>query len=285
MNCVLHSVFAVLATLGNTSVLVAIWRTPPLHSPSNTLLASLALSDLAVGTIVQLSYLPYKLAELCKNVDVICELSVLFNISGFFLSILSCLIVTAISVERYLAIHLHLRYQELVTIGRVLVAILLAVLVAVTATILVIWYEVMFLVTGMVILLCLLVTLFVNSRMISNLGYHLRQIRNLELSVKRRKNFNTGSNCHFSVITYRKSVFTISYVVAAMLLCYLPYLCSILARSLVEYPNNTVRLALNVTHMITFANSAWNPVLYCWRIREIRRAILQIFLCKNPSLS
>ena len=45
------------ALFGNCSILITLWRTPSLHSVANILLASLALSDLAVGVIVQPLYI------------------------------------------------------------------------------------------------------------------------------------------------------------------------------------------------------------------------------------
>ena len=48
---VLNTFVSITATIGNLLVLVTIWRSPHLHSPSNTLLFSLALSDLCVGLV------------------------------------------------------------------------------------------------------------------------------------------------------------------------------------------------------------------------------------------
>ena len=48
---VLHTYISITATIGNLLVLVTIWRSPNLHSPSNTLLFGLALSDLSVGVV------------------------------------------------------------------------------------------------------------------------------------------------------------------------------------------------------------------------------------------
>ncbi|KAL9951057.1 hypothetical protein ACROYT_G043650, partial [Oculina patagonica] len=42
-----------IALFGNGAILITLWKTPSLHSPGNILLASLAVSDLAVGLVVQ----------------------------------------------------------------------------------------------------------------------------------------------------------------------------------------------------------------------------------------
>jgi len=41
------------ALVGNFAILVAIWKTPVLHSPANILLSSLAVSDFGAGLIAQ----------------------------------------------------------------------------------------------------------------------------------------------------------------------------------------------------------------------------------------
>ena len=49
MLMILNIFISITATIGNLVVLLTIWRSPHLHSPSNTLLFGLALSDLCVG--------------------------------------------------------------------------------------------------------------------------------------------------------------------------------------------------------------------------------------------
>ena len=51
---ILDSVSAIVSVVGNSLVLVTIWRTPRLHSASNVLLAGLALSDLELVQFVSL---------------------------------------------------------------------------------------------------------------------------------------------------------------------------------------------------------------------------------------
>lgn len=45
--------FCCTAVLGNSSILLTIWKTSSLHSVSNILLSSLAVSDLSIGLVVQ----------------------------------------------------------------------------------------------------------------------------------------------------------------------------------------------------------------------------------------
>ena len=107
------------AVVGNSLVLASIWRTPSLHSPSNVLIVGLAVSDLCVGLLVEPAAFVYQLAQ--SNVMsalVFCYAAVLVWSSGNLLTLASLITITAISLDFYLALHLHLRYKELVTVAR-----------------------------------------------------------------------------------------------------------------------------------------------------------------------
>ena len=98
--------------IGNSAILITIWKTPSLHSAANILLSSLAVSDLAVGLIVQ----PLFIASVqCR----IYSMFILYITSGTFFCIASFFTVTAIGLERLLALQLHLRYHAFVTPFRV----------------------------------------------------------------------------------------------------------------------------------------------------------------------
>ena len=67
------------ALLGNCSILVTLWRTPSLHSMTNNLLASLALSDFAVDLVVQ----PLYISNLLKK-DLHSSFGIVFTILTLF---------------------------------------------------------------------------------------------------------------------------------------------------------------------------------------------------------
>ena len=106
------------AVLGNSAVLTTIWKNPSLYSPANNLLASLAVSDLAVGLVGQPLFIAYLFSR-TRTVAL-----VYFICSSFFCSA-TFLTITAISLDRLLALQLHLRYHSLVTTFRVIAIVLL----------------------------------------------------------------------------------------------------------------------------------------------------------------
>ena len=114
--CIIQAIFCFTALFGNSAILITIWKTSSLHSAANILLASLAVSDLAVGLIVQ----PLYIGGIASRMETVFSL---FNIVGTFLCIASFITITAIGIDRLLALQLHLRYHAVVTPFRVTVAV------------------------------------------------------------------------------------------------------------------------------------------------------------------
>ena len=121
---VLCSTSALIAMTGNSLFLLTMWRTSSLRSSSNLLLSSLAFADFCTGLVVQPLYvillvmfifgLPRSSGKL---------LVYMFFASPNLFIIGSFLTLIAISVERLLALRLHLRYRELVTEKKTLLVV------------------------------------------------------------------------------------------------------------------------------------------------------------------
>ena len=84
---------------------------------------------------------------------------------------------------------------------------------------------------------------------------------------------------------YRKSVFTILYILGIFLLSYVPYLCCLLVASITGgFRSKSLVAAMVVCAVIVFSSSFLNPLLYYWRIKEIResvRSIIRNVCCKE----
>lgn len=110
---VLTAMFSVAAIAGNTLVLVAIYRSPHLQIVSNYFLASLAISDLFVGLIID----PVLIAKTVRNVNSfdknpLAIAAVVLSIQSVTATVYSLSIV---SIDRYFAIAAVFRYAEIVT--------------------------------------------------------------------------------------------------------------------------------------------------------------------------
>ena len=95
---------------------------------------------------------------------------------------------------------------------------------------------------------------------------HRNQIRASALS----HNFTPSA---INSITYKQSVFTILYILVVFLLTYLPYVCC----ATVIYVSGDVTeknlTALDICTTVLFASSSINPLLYYWRMKDIREGV------------
>ena len=128
--CVLNLVFAVVATFGNLLVIRALRKASSIPSNLRKLLLNLAFSDLAVGLFPQpmfaviVAMMLRMAANSNYNFDFLCP--VILNVGYFTFFLLACasfLTIAVITVDRILAIFLHLRYHELVTSERVVISL------------------------------------------------------------------------------------------------------------------------------------------------------------------
>ena len=97
-----------------------IWKNRALHSPSNTLIGCLAVTDLLVGCLVAPFNVLTKNGETVNNGGLYCVAGVISSLIGWTSENLSFITLAGISVERYLAIRLHLRYINIITTKRII---------------------------------------------------------------------------------------------------------------------------------------------------------------------
>ena len=84
----------------------------------------------------------------------------------------------------------------------------------------------------------------------------------------------------------KKSALNTFIVYFAFVACYCPY--GVVGLVTHSYPTWRF-LARSLVSTIVFINSSLNPILYCWRLREIRVAVLQtcrsLLFCRNNASS
>ena len=263
--CVLNFVFSPVAVFGNILVIRALWKASSIPANIKMLFLSLAVSDLAVGLFAQLMLaVVLRIAAsgrhdfelLCPTILTVCYFSL------FLLACASFLNVTAIAVDRLLAIILHLRYQELVTSKRVIIALVSVWLTSGSAASLFVSLDILNVIVVVIvesvgILLSTVAYIYIYRAV----RHHQNQIHSqiqhqnaqaMELFREKKVAFNA---VHFYVI---------------FLVCYLPNFCSkiLLIRDSFQM---SFRLAFYVTLIFVLLNSSLNPVVYCWRYREIRQ--------------
>ena len=106
------------AILGNSLILVALHKESSLHSPSKLLYRCLATTDLLVGLVTQPLYTTYWMSLVHEHWSLCQYARDAVYVSSYALCSVSLLTLTAISVDRLLAMLLGLRYKEIVTLRR-----------------------------------------------------------------------------------------------------------------------------------------------------------------------
>ena len=267
-NIFFQSLTCITTTAGNVLVLLAILRTPALHSPSNILLFCLAVSDLGVGSIVQPIFVVYNVAKLKRMARVFCNAAASLKITGYVLCFASLFTITAISLDMYLALRLHLRYNVIVTVRRmsgIVVAIWLcsAVVTAAYSA----FRENTWFLSIAIIVLCPLVTTFAYYRVFKIVHRHQAQIH-----VQQRLRDENAENNAATLARQKKALISRFLIYCVLVICYLPYVVLTIVKLSSRF-NSTQQALLELSYVLLFVNSTLNPFIYCWRIPAIRTAV------------
>ena len=263
------------AVVGNSLILVSFIKNPSLISPSNIILISLALSDLCVGLVVQPMYIAWRFHQFYL-INENWSQDILFSVTVFLSAILcmfSLLTVTVLSADRYLALRLHLRYNEFITERRMccFLGFLCVGSVAICAvTLLFPAYDEFF--GSFIALSCFVVNAVLYLKIYRVVQRHKRQIHGLQQLDRIQ---NSGL---VNILRFRTSSLAMFYVYLILLLCYLPYTSLAIVFPLFR-TNTFVKIAFEASWTLVYMNSALNPMLYSWRLKRIRMAVKDV-LCR-----
>ena len=234
-----------------------------------TLLLSLACSDVAVGLFSQPLY-TFFLINWLRLHNPGCNTQQVRTISSSLFSAASFLGVVAVSVDRFLAVHLHLRYQELVTHRRVVIVVIGIWVYSAFSSLMIFWglLGTRDLISTINIAFSFIITLVAYIRIYLTVRRHKNQIRSMQI-----RNEAHSEEINFSVLI--KSTVGIFYVYLVFLMCYLPYFICI---AVIQIYSSSISLKKLFLYSLTLAylNSSLNPVIYCWKMRHVRHAIIDI---------
>ena len=269
-NSVLNNFLSYTAIMLNIVTMHAIRKTPSLPKTLKTLLLSLAVSDFGVGVLSQPLYTSLlvkwqqKGIPSCGNYKVFLVIMLLFSLASLFG-------VLAISVDRFLAIHLHLRYPELLTHKRVVAVVILVWLLSGFLSFATLWVPpgIRSIILTISVVVGLLFATMVYIRVYLAIRRHKNQIQALQLQQVRQ----TGEIANFSSLI--KSVVGVFYVYLVFVFCYSPFFICLSAIK-IEGPTISLKRFSLFSWTLVFLNSSLNPVIYCWKMRHIRQSIMDI---------
>ena len=174
------------------------------------------------------------------------------------------------SIDRLLALTLHLRYNTIVSIPRVFQSIFVFWIICTTVVMLRFWMTSKWLFLPLASFLLVLVVITVSTfKILRIVRRHQRQIKDQNMAVSQLQ-----TNM-INVLKCRKTAVTVLYVYGLFIIFYLPYFVTTLLHASIGY-TPTVKIAYDYVTTAVYINFFLNPLVYCWRIKEIRRAVKNI---------
>ena len=261
---VINALFSLVAVVGNSFILTALWKNVSLRTPSYIFLAGLAATDFSTGFITQPLYVAYIFAR--TNCIVIAAA----DMASRYLATVTAETITIMSVERWL----HMNRRTLITVRRAykiygVLAFLPAAHVA-ARLLLISWHSYLRFVEpllyGVLSLVCISTTTFCYSKVFGIIRNQQRQIQaNL-----------SSQNVGQTAITYKRSVYTVFYILVIFLLCYSPHAVFICIHVSSKMSSEAFNITWHLTATLILMSSSLNPLLYYWRIKEIRDEVKRI---------
>ena len=266
-NCVFNAFSCYTAIMLNIITIHAIRKASSLPKTLKTLLLSLAVSDLGVGLLVQ----PLYIGVLVMMLDPNAENNITFKTTKTAVASIATLFcypsifgVTTLTVDRFLAIHLHLRYKELVTHKRVVAVVVLIWLFSAILASLEFWLPYAYdtepvNVYAVFDSACLVTSAILYCKIYAVMRHHMKEIRAQNV----RKEAQSGEMVG-SVARLRKSTVSTFYIYLLFIVCYLPNTCIYIAAT-ISGSTPVIKGVSRYTFTLVLVNSSLNPLIYCWK--------------------
>lgn len=272
-NIVFNGCLCYSTTVLNIATIYALRKTVLTPKPLRILILNLAVSDLIVGLLGQPLYIAYLAGELRFKVPdstTFIASSLIWNI--LYLS--SFCSILALHVDRFAAIHIPLRYNDLVTCKRtavVVIAIWLFNILLVSFSVLLTPPRISLIIVDTIILFCLLTSTWSSYKNYLTIRRHRMDIQAQVQQVAQNSSVE-------NLARLRKSTHSALWIYLVFCVCYLPNVFIEIVDAVYGYGSASIVIHTLNIYLVTlmFLNSSLNPVIYCWKMRHIRRTMFGI---------
>lgn len=274
INIIINSITCPLSVLLNVLVIMAVKRRPTLQSYANILLACLAATDVVTGLLVQPSFILHMFLKLLEVDDEdVGHVVINFHDSALrFLLVCSSLHLMLVTFERIIAIKYTLHYFVIMTKKKLKIAVTVSWLLP-------IFSELIKNITGDNVFSNVLVALtLVSCVLFISISYLLLY----QETRRHQKKMKTEQLPREEVERFakeKKALKTSVFVVGAVVLSLFP---SIVLLSLVFHfsidvviKSNLYVILLPFVRTSGMLNSFLNPLIYCFRQKEIRKFVFR----------
>ena len=275
-SIILNAFSCPLIVVMNVLVIAAVRTKRTLQNMSNILLACLAGTDLLVGTATLPASIVAEIFAIADgSVTTYCNIVTKLVSPLRFLSVLASLFhLVVISVERYIALKYPLQYQQIVTKFRLAIAVAIAWFAAGAYTLfkLLVVNSLPSTVLQFVTILSLFVIAYCHISVYFTSRRHEKQIQSEQIPADAAAKF----------IAEKKAWKTTSVIIGFVLLCLLPgNFISIGGK--IASDTKWVNIFRPLVHSCLMLNSLCNPIIYCFRSKVLREAMIAILTRSNSN--
>lgn len=282
---VIITILSPVAVVENALIMATIWKNQSLRRTSSyILLCFLAFTDLCTGLITQPFHIAAELICIQNSDEEKMQHSFLAYAraiaegSGTYFSSLTLLLLTLMSVERWL----HMTRRSLLTVRRscVMMSLTMFLLMPLVA------FRLLHLLknTHRDVSNAILFVIFLFCLMTTSTAYFkvFRIIRRHQQQVQVHEPRQNIPQTAIDLAKYKKSVFSILYILGVFYISYLPFIVFIGLSF--HYNHSDLEMAFIISLMFLFLSSALNPLICLWRMNDIRNGVKQLLrrlLCKE----
>ena len=266
---VVNVILSLSAILGNFLILVALRKESSLHPPSKLLYRCLATTDLLVGFVSQPLHAIYWISIANEHWNLCRYARDAAYLTSYTLCGVSLGTMTAITVDRLIALLLGLRYKQIVTLKHTnIILAALWVSSSIAALCYISDYRIIFWFGYIGIPSCLLISMVSYTKIFRTLIHHQAQVQvQVQLQSSQPNSLNLSR--------YRKAVYNALWVQLAFAVCYVPFTIVeiVFAKANKITFSSHLLVIRGVAATLVYFNSTLNPFLYCWKINEVRQAV------------
>lgn len=256
----------------NFFIIHVIRKHPSLQTTSNLLLSGLAISDLLIGLTLE----PCKALSMIfvLNCTSVCGLFAIAFQLGYYLATVSFLILTLVSIDRYMALTYPFNYQRFTTTNAFVCRTMIATWVVPVVIIIfsIAAGKARVLSFMFAILAPLSIAISITAQICTVKAVRNVRVRDATLSVSERSDNNVRKRRRKYIS--EKATKVAGLVLIAMIACYAPH--SILtAIRMFQEDKFAFQGIIDWTRTLVLFNSTLNPIIYCWILKGIRVRIIE----------